>query len=141
MYKHILVPTDGSPVAEDGVRAAVAFAKEVGARITAVMVKQSSFTEQDFVQHPRFDSLAEQVAREDIGAVEKLCGEAGVNFGKFTVTNRSADEGIIEAASQCGCDLIFMASHGHSGLAAVFLGSVAAKVIAHSRIPVLVHRH
>ena len=47
---------------------------------------------------------------------------------------------IITAAEANGCDLIFMASHGRSGVGALLLGSETQKVLAHSRIPVLVYR-
>ena len=49
-------------------------------------------------------------------------------------------KGIVAAAKRQKCDAIFMASHGHRGLAGLVLGSVTQKVLAHSKIPVLVFR-
>ncbi|MGA2045651.1 MAG: universal stress protein [Roseiarcus sp.] len=49
-------------------------------------------------------------------------------------------QSIIDAASQRGCDLIAMASHGRRGVAALLLGSEALKVLTHSSVTVLVYR-
>jgi nucleotide-binding universal stress UspA family protein len=54
--------------------------------------------------------------------------------------NHSVYEAIIALAEEAGCDLIFMASHGRRGVAALLLGSETSKVLTHSKIPVLVTR-
>lgn len=136
MYKHILVPTDGSKFSEDAARAAVVLAKGMGASITALNVRPYEFSE----QASKFEDLAEQTAQKAVGFVDDLCQEAGVSCSKLTLTNNFPHEAIIEGATSSGCDLIFMASHGRSGIAAVLLGSVTTKVVTHSKIPVLVHR-
>jgi len=56
------------------------------------------------------------------------------------VVNDHPYEGIIDAARTKGCDLIFMASHGRKGVAALVLGSETTKVLTHSKIPTLVCR-
>ena len=70
----------------------------------------------------------------------KLCAEAGVPCSTATVTTDVPYEAIIEASNQAGCDLIFMASHGRRGLGALLLGSETNKVLAHSKVPLLVYR-
>ena len=148
MFKHILVPTDGSQFSEATVRRAVSFAKEAGASITALYVKHdypgAYATNEGFVleSNPpgRIAELAETEAQEILGFVEKLCLDAGVKCSKVVHAPAEIYEAIIEAATQNGCDLIFMASHGRSGLGALLLGSETSKVLTHSKIPVLVYR-
>ena len=147
MFKHILVPTDGSELSQDTVRRAVSFAREAGARITAFYAKPefpvTYYGEGvliDTTSPDRFAELAESQAQEILGFVENLCKDAGVECNKLSLTSDIPYEAIIDAATQSGCDLIFMASHGHRGLSALLLGSETNKVLTHSKIPVLVYR-
>ena len=148
MFKHILVPTDGSEFSMNTVRRAVSFAREAGARITAFNAKpEYSMTEYVGEGMPvyaksidEYEAEAEARAQKVLAFVEDLCKEAGVPCNKVTLSNSLVYEAIIEAATQCGCDLIFMASHGRSGLGALLLGSETSKVLTHSKIPVLVYR-
>ena len=154
MFKHILVPTDGSSQSENAVRRVVTFAKEVGARITALHVKpvysssvmvgdsalRDSLTPEQFTTPEEFDDISEKRAQQILGFVEDLCNEAGVPCAKQTDTNDAIHEAIIYAAKQNGCDLIFMASHGRKGFAGLLLGSETNKVLMHTTIPVLVFR-
>ena len=147
MFKHILVPTDGSELSEDTVRRAVSFAKEAGARITAFYAMPefpvTYYGEGgliDSITPEQFTALAEREAQEVLGFVANLCQEAGVDFSKLTSTNDAPYEAIIEAATQSDCDLIFMSSHGRRGFSALLLGSETHKVLTHSKIPVLVYR-
>jgi nucleotide-binding universal stress UspA family protein len=147
MFKSILVPSDGSQLAEDAARRAVAFAKEAGARITALYVKPEYPTLYagegimfDSTPPGRFAELVEQEAQEILGVIENLCREAGVSCVKVTHTHDAVYKAIIEVATQNDCDLIFMSSHGRRGVDALLLGSETTKVLTHSKIPVLVHR-
>lgn len=147
MFKNILLPTDGSPLSEDASRRAVAFAKEGGARITALYVKPdypgSSFGEgivADSTPPGRFAELVDEEAQEILDGVELFCLEAGVECQKVVHSHGAIYKAIIEVATQNSCDLIFMASHGRRGIDALLLGSETAKVLTHSRIPVLVYR-
>jgi nucleotide-binding universal stress UspA family protein len=72
--------------------------------------------------------------------VVDLGKEAGVPVEKLSLTSDIPYEAIIDAATQAGCDLIFMASHGRRGISALLLGSETHKVLTHSTIPVLVYR-
>ncbi|MFZ4539510.1 universal stress protein [Propionivibrio sp.] len=147
MFKHILVPTDGSQLSEDAARRAVAFAKEGGARITALYVKPeypvfyaSEGIMFDSTPPGRFAELVEEEAQEILGFVENLCQVAGVTCSKVTHTHDVIYKAIIEVATRNDCDLIFMSSHGRRGVDALLLGSETTKVLTHSKIPVLVYR-
>ena len=147
MFRHILVPTDGSPFSQDTVRRAVSFAKDVGARITAFYAKPeypATYYGEGALIDPttpeQFAELAEQQAQEILGFVEKLCQETGVQCTKLTLTSDIPYEAIIEAATRSDCDLIFMSSHGRRGISALLLGSETNKVLTHTKIPVLVYR-
>lgn len=147
MFKHILVPIDGSELSSEAVRKAVAFAKEAGARVTFFYAKPDypvAFYGEGALIDPttpeKFAEMAENQARDILGAGERAALEAGVACGTRSDTSDSPYEAIINAASQLGCDLIFMASHGRRGLSGLLLGSETQKVLTHSKIPVLVYR-
>ena len=143
MFKHILLPTDGSALSYKAVEAGVAFAGETGARITgyyALPPRYSPDDDLDREMHARY----ERRAREDAGIYVDVIGNAasrhGVRCDLVIGTPRSAYDGIIETAKDRGCDLIFMASHGRTGSSLQILGSVTQKVVALSAVPVLVFR-
>lgn len=147
MFKHILVPIDGSELSGEAVRKAVAFAKEAGARVTFFYAKPDypvAFYGEGALIDPttpeKFAEMAENQARDILGAGERVALEAGVACGTRSDTSDSPYEAIINAAGQLGCDLIFMASHGRRGLSGLLLGSETQKVLTHSKIPVLVYR-
>lgn len=149
MFKHILVPTDGSKFSQDAVRKAVSFAKESGAQITAFYAKPLPPTPYygeglgigvDWQMPSKYNELAEKQAQEILDFVQNLCRESGVPCAKLELSSDAPHQAIIEAANSSGCDLIFMASHGRRGLSALLLGSETNKVLAHSTIPVLVYR-
>ncbi|MEI7613802.1 MAG: universal stress protein [Betaproteobacteria bacterium] len=147
MFKHILVPTDGSQLSQETTRRAVTFAQEVGARITAFYAKPEypvTYYGEGALVDPmtpeKFAEMAEEQSAEILGFVEKLCQDAGVICAKLTLTSDIPYEAIIEAATRSGCDLIFMSSHGRRGISALLLGSETHKVLTHTKIPVLVYR-
>lgn len=147
MFKHILVPTDGSTLSTDTVRRAVGFAREAGARITFFYAKPEypvAFYGEGALIDPttpeKFAEMADQQAREILGACEQIAREAGVACASLSATSDVPWEAIIEAATDAGCDLIFMASHGRRGLGGFLLGSETQRVLTHSKIPVLVYR-
>jgi len=147
VFKHILVPTDGSELSQETARRAISFAKETGARITAFFAKPEypvSYYGEGALIDPttpeRFAELAEQQAQDTLDVITALGREAGVDIEKMSVTSDVPYQAIIDAAVQAHCDLIFMASHGRRGFSALLLGSETNKVLTHSRIPVLVYR-
>ena len=149
MFKHILVPTDGSELSRQTVRRAVSvsFAREAGARVTAFFAKPeypiAYFGEGALIDPTtpeKFAEMADQQASDYLEEVQNLCAEAGVECDAVAATSDIPYQAIIDAASAAGCDLIFMASHGRRGLSGFLLGSETNKVLTHSTIPVLVYR-
>ncbi|MDR2624946.1 MAG: universal stress protein [Zoogloeaceae bacterium] len=147
MFKHILLPTDGTELSNKTVRHAVRFARETGARITAFFAKPeypvTYFGEGaliDPTSPEKFAEMAEQQAKEVFAFVLRECQEAGVECQTVSTSSDIPYEAIINAANQNGCDLIFMASHGRRGISGLLLGSETNKVLTHSQIPVLVYR-
>ena len=145
MYKHILLPTDGSELSATAVRDGVRFAKEIGARVTALHVTAPfhpiEMTPSAFTAHiQEHDAKAKESAQRALGAVTEAARAAGVPCATVHRVSLSPYEAIIALAGEAGCDLIFMASHGRRGVAALLLGSETNKVLTHSKIPVLVCR-
>ncbi|MFT3963958.1 universal stress protein [Propionivibrio sp.] len=147
MFQHLLVPTDGSPLSEAAVGKAIAFAKEAGARITAFYAKASPPVERFVDGVPidaeivkNFQRMADEEAQRILDFVAIACRQEGVPCATVTMTSDAPYEGIIQTATEKGCDLIFMASHGRRGISALLLGSETMKVLTHSKIPVLVCR-
>ena len=147
MFKHLLVPTDGSDLSRATAARAVTFAKEAGARVTAFFAKPeypvAYFGEGALIDPTtpeKFAEMAEQQAVEYLNEIKALCVEAGVECDTLSATSDIPYEAIIEAAEKCGADLIFMASHGRRGISGFLLGSETNKVLTHSKIPVLVYR-
>jgi nucleotide-binding universal stress UspA family protein len=145
LFKNILIPTDGSDLAAKAVEQGVLFAKEIGAKITAMTVTepfhllsveqiQLEYTPIEYKKH------AEIQADKVLGTVSAAAKSAGVICDVLHVEHELIYQAIIEAAEARKCDLIVMASHGRRGVSAVVLGSETVKVLTHSKIPVLVHR-
>jgi len=149
MFRHILVPTDGSALSQETSRQAVTFAKHVGARITAYYAKPDMTSAFGFYDAggktgattlQQIEQLIDDEAQKNLIFVEQLCREAGVTCDTLATESDSPYESILETAKQSGADLIFMASHGRKGLKARLIGSETIKVLTHSQIPVLVYR-
>ena len=145
MFKNILIATDGSDLAAKAVEQGVLFAKEIGAKITAVTVtepfhavsvkpSQLEYTPIEYKKH------AEAHAGKVLGTVSDAAKAAGVACETVHVEHEHIYQAIIDAAEARRCDLVVMASHGRRGVSAVVLGSETVKVLTHSKIPVLVYR-
>ena len=147
MFKHLLVPTDGTEFSMAAVRRAVSFASEAGARITFLNIEHAfpamylgEGAIMDESAPAKFHELADSQAHQILGAAEEIACAASVQCTSLILVSESAYEAIIEAAEKNACDLIFMASHGRSGIGRLLLSSVTEKVLSHTKIPVLVHR-
>ena len=142
MYTNLLVPTDGSEITEKAVQSAIALAKALGARLTAVSVKEpfpySAISEMQPVPPQEFYDAQERIAAARVKAVADAAAAAGVTCTGVTVEALHPWEAITEHAKAQGCDLIVMASHGRRGVSALLLGSETQKVLTHCAIPVLV---
>lgn len=149
MYKHILLSTDGSKLSDKGVRQAIKMARALRAKITAVHVVDNyqPVLDQDEGFMPvipamrrDFEDRAAAHARAILRPVKRAASKSGVKCDTVVATGDLPYEMIIKQARKSRCDLIMMASHGRSGIKALLLGSETAKVLAHSKIPVLVVR-
>ena len=147
MFKHILVPTDGSQLSSDTAARAIAFARETGAKVTFFFAKPDypvAFYGEGALIDPttpdKFAEMAEQQAKEILATHEAAAKAAGVASATVSSVSDVPYEAIIAAAEEAGADLIFMASHGRRGISGLLLGSETQKVLTHSTIPVLVYR-
>lgn len=147
MFKHILVPTDGSQLSLETVKRAVTFAREAGAKITFFFAKPDypvAFYGEGALIDPttpeKFAEMADRQAQEILAKASAVAKEAGVPSANTDSVSDLPYQAIIDAANNAGCDLIFMASHGRRGLSGLLLGSETQKVLTHSTIPVLVYR-
>jgi nucleotide-binding universal stress UspA family protein len=147
MIKNILVPTDGSPLANKAIGNAARLAAEQKARLTAlyVAVPYNPRVAEDisvvhFVSPQAHADRARSDARRHFKAVEKAAAAAGVKCETVVAFNDFPFEEIIRTADRKKCDLICMASHGRRGISRLLLGSETSKVLAHSKVPVLVVR-
>lgn len=146
MFKHILVCTDGSPLATKAAKAGIALAKSLNAKVTAYCALESllpvysegyAFDQQTT---DRFEEAIRNLGQKRVDAVAKLAKAARVPCSTLVTKAFSADEGIIAAAKKHKCDVIVMASHGRTGIAKLFMGSITQKVLSHSKLPVVVYR-
>lgn len=144
MYKRILIPTDGSERSLKAIEGAARFAKPLGATLVIMtVIEPYSYTNLAEYRPESIEQYDERVtaeAEERLAAAKKIADAAGVEDKTVMVKSFSPAEAIIEQAEKNGCDIIFMASHGRKGIAAVLLGSETQKVLTHSRFPVMVYR-
>src|SRR5512138_2806336 len=141
MFKRILIPTDGSPVAAKAIKAGVALAKEMGASVTgfyAIEPPPTHLYGEGYLAERRLvdelDRRARDVAQKSVDEVVAAAKAAGVPCETVISPSTVPYRGIIEAAEKNHCDAVFMASNGHRGLTGMLLGSVTQKVLTHSKI-------
>ena len=146
MFKHILIPTDGSPVANKAAKAGIALAIKLGAKVTAyraleelqlIYAEGYAFDQKTI---DGFEKRARKAAQKHVDAIGRMAKAAGVPFTSMVAKALTPYEGIIAAAKKRKCDVIFMASHGRRGISGLIMGSVTQKVLSHAKIPVVVYR-
>lgn len=147
MYKNILVPTDGSPLSRAAAEKAIKLAKTVGAKVTgffaapaATPILYKGLLPVGLMTTTEHKALVEKAAAQHLGYIENLAKKSGVPFKGTHRTDEYPASAILAAAKKEKCDLIYIASHGHTGFRKTLLGSQTTKVLADSPIPVLVHR-
>ena len=145
MFKHILIPTDGSDLSKIAIENGVKFARELNARITGLTVTapfhyfaidaiQVGSSADDYLRR------ADEQAERHLQVLKDAAGKAGVPCEVMHRIGEHPYEEIVKAAQEQNCDVIFQASHGRRGVGALVLGSETNKVLTHSKIPVLVFR-
>jgi nucleotide-binding universal stress UspA family protein len=148
MFKHILIPTDGSRLALKGIKSGTRLARALGARVTGVYVVPPYLPPmygEAAIYMPglsagEYKKNAARTARKALAVIEGEARSAGARFAARVVYGALPWEGILRAARSGKCDGIVMASHGRGGLGGLILGSETQRVLAHSKIPVLVVR-
>jgi len=147
MFKHILVPTDGSKLAEKAVQAAIEFARDAKARLTVFTAMPTyPVPSRSQLLSGKFENIAKYEERT-IAKAEKMLSrivesgrEAGVEVKSEVKLSDDPYVAIIDAAKRNGCDLIFIASHGRTGFQELLHGSQTHEVLSRSKIPTLVFR-
>lgn len=144
MYKHILIPTDGSEESNTAVRAGIEFAREAGAKVTL-------FTAVPEYELPRMEGQGRTISLEEHerrsrAKAQKIFAEAlaqaraaGVDCDSDYVLNDRPHVAIVEACKRLGCDAIFMGSSARTGLAGLWHGSESLEVVTHSAVPTVVY--
>jgi len=147
VYKHILIPVDGTPLSRKAVREGTRLAAACGARVTGFfsppeyeVLIYGEYFPPDLLPREEYEARAARNAERILAGVTKEAAAAGVPCSTYFEASRMPWEAIIAAAKKKRCDLIVMASHGRKGLSGVLLGSETTKVLTHSRVPVLVVR-
>lgn len=147
MFKHILVPVDGSKLSLKALDMAAALAQATHAKVTAVTVSPTYPTMiggDGYVVEPispqEWKKATAMHAERIRHEVEKRTATKSMTLQFMVVTVDQPYMGIIDTAKRKKCDVIVMASHGRKGLSALLLGSETTKVLTHTKLPVLVCR-
>lgn len=144
-YRNILVPTDGTSLSLRAAKEAAGLARDLKAKITAVYVMapwvppilmESITVPPEAFNEDSYREAVEATAKKALDKVRRVAVAEEVACDTLALTDEEPWKGIVKAAKEC--DLIVMASHGRTGIAAVLLGSETRKVLANSTKPVLV---
>lgn len=147
MFRNLMVPTDGSAPARKAIRRAVRLAREQKARVTGFYVGPpwqlpvyGEYMPPEVLSPQEHARAVKKTATRYLAQVKRAAAAAGVRARCYFVMGERPYEEIVKAARRNRCDLIVIASHGRHGLSRLLLGSETGKVLAHSRIPVMVCR-
>jgi len=148
VFKHILLPTDGSKLSSKATRQGIALAKSLRAKVTFLHVMpeyQAVIEETFFVPavvsfQQQFDEESRKRAQKVLASAQAAAKAAGVASEAVALTSAAPYEAIVKQAKKSKCDLVMMASHGRKGLSSLLLGSETTQVLTHSKLPVLVVR-
>jgi nucleotide-binding universal stress UspA family protein len=146
MYKHILIPTDGSPQSKKAIAGAIELAKSIGAQVTglfaappATPIVYRNHLPAGLITMAEHKTAIEKSAATYLGVIEQAAKKAGVPCQVVTVTSDYPADTILATAKKKKCDLIVMATHGRRGISGVLLGSETQRVVTHAEVPVLVY--
>lgn len=145
MFKHILLPIDGSDLSINAAKTGIELAKLCGAQVHALHVVPSlqSFMYMSDALIGSEAAYIEQaivLAAEYLARVQRMAEDAGVTCNGSYVVAERPHENILQATREQHCDLVVMASHGRRGLSRWLLGSETQKVLLQGEVPVLVCR-
>ena len=148
MYRHILIATDGSELADKGVEQGFALAQVLGAKVTVLSVTEplswrvSQAAINAGVDDPagRYDQTINDEMRKRFVSLGDRASEQNVTVEFTHEIDENPAEAIVRLAGREKCDLIVMSSHGRRGVRRFVLGSQTAEVVTHTTVPVLVVR-
>ena len=144
MFKHILLPVDGSRTSEAAVGKALGLAKAFGSRVSVIYVIDPypfNGVGADFAYgQTEYLSAANAQANSAIKFAKESLNGGGAAVETHVIEAHTTWRGIVDTAESLGADLIVMGSHGRSGLEKLVLGSVAQAVLSHTKLAVLVAR-
>ena len=148
MFNKILIPTDGSPLSTQSANAGISFARTNGAEVVALYVTQPFASTIGFdgmaaayaISDEDYDKVTSDQAKVYLQHVVDRAETAGVKVTSHAVSNFNVADGIVQAAKDNHCDMIFIGSHGRSGLSRILLGSVTTKVLSLTHTSTLVYR-
>lgn len=149
MYSHILLPTDGSEIAQAGVDHGLELACKYGSRVTIVTVTEplgGQFAFASDLWSPSdeeaaiYDETQAKIAQHILAPVKEKARMMGLEADTLHVPWRRVAGALVDAATEKGCSLIVMSSHGRTGMNRIMLGSQTAEVLATAGVPVLVVR-
>jgi nucleotide-binding universal stress UspA family protein len=145
MYKHLFVPVDGSELSHRAMDGSIELALQLGARITGFVVEPDLPLSVSNRNPERFQEQIEQHESKNAAHAKALLEQfeqraevAGVTFSGLSATAYEIDEAIMANAESQGCDMIVMVTHGRGPIGEFVFGSHTKRIIAHSRLPVLV---
>ena len=146
MYKHILIPTDGSEAADKALQAGIEFAREAGAKVTLftavpqyLLPSTVEYLSHSAVSLEEHERRSREKAQGVLGKALEQARAAGVECDSDYAQNDRPHQAILEACKRHQCDAIFMASHARTGLAALWHGSETIEVLTHSDVPTVVY--
>lgn len=140
MYKHILIPTDGSALARLAIENGVALAKAVGAKVTGLSAIQPSLEPHGTGTMMLGGHVVEEAADEFLKEFIQIAKNADIPFDCYTIKADTVHDAVVKAAETLGCDLICMGVHGRSYLGKILHGSELTSILSECKIPVLVYR-
>jgi nucleotide-binding universal stress UspA family protein len=146
MYKHILIPTDGTPQSRKAVAGAVELAKAIGAKVTGLFAAPPATPivyrhnlPVGFTTPAEHDRMIKASADRYLNVIKEAARKAGVPCETIVVTSDYPADTILKTANKKKCDLIVMATHGRRGISGAILGSEPQRVVAQAKMPVLVY--
>lgn len=145
MFKHILLPVDGSAPSSHAINLAIDIARQHGAKVFALHVLEplpgvAYFTEKIMASQETYTDANMKRAEQYLDEVRDQAQAAGVTCETGIEVDSRPYLAIVGIAKKHGCDLIVLGSHGRSGLNRLLLGSQTQQVLLCSPVPVLVCR-
>jgi nucleotide-binding universal stress UspA family protein len=144
MFKHILMPTDGSEHSEKAVQRGIELAKLCGAKVTGIHVMPDYRLLVADLESPAIDETMDEQARVQaerfLAFVQRTADAAGVPCDTLIAQGQHPYDAIVDTANERGCDLIVMTARHRTGLLSLIMGNQASRVLHRASIPVLTFR-